>query len=83
MAAQKNEREEASEREDAATDPVDSGASDESGVLAGLSSNGEGAGKGATDTEVLAQEGGGKSDEGAVAAVAEDADGDGNEETQL
>ena len=83
VAAQKNEREKASELEDAANDPVGSGADDESGVLVELSSNGEGAGKGATDTEVLAQEGSGESDEGAVAAVAEDADGDGNEETQL
>lgn len=83
VAAQKNEREEVSELEDTATDPVDSGAGDESGVLAELSSNGEGAGKGAADTEVLAQEGGAESDEGAVAAVAEDADADGNEETQL
>lgn len=83
VAAQKNEREEVSDLEDAATDPVDSGAGDESGVLAELSGNGEGAGKGAADTEVLAQEGGAESDEGAVAAVTEDADGDGSEETQL
>ncbi|MYC95117.1 MAG: hypothetical protein F4X14_09095 [Caldilineaceae bacterium SB0661_bin_32] len=79
VAAQKNEREEASELEDAATDPVNDGANEESPVMAGVSSNGEGA----ADTEVLAQEGGGESDEGAVAVVAEDADGDGNEETQL
>ncbi|MXY94915.1 MAG: hypothetical protein F4047_16205 [Caldilineaceae bacterium SB0670_bin_27] len=79
VAAQKNEREEASELEDTVTDPVDSGAGDDSGVLAELSSNGEGA----ADTDVVARESGAESDEGAVAAVVEDADGDGDEETQL
>ena len=83
VAAQKNEQEEASELEDTATDPVDSGAGDESGVLAELSSNGEGAGKDAADSDAVSKESGAESDEGAVAAVVEDADGDGNEETQL
>ncbi|MDE0140004.1 MAG: hypothetical protein OXI80_06800 [Caldilineaceae bacterium] len=79
VAAQKNERDEASELEDAATDPADSGAGDESGVLAELSSNGEGA----AESDVVARESGAESDEGAVAAVVEDADGDSDEETQL
>ncbi len=83
VAAQKDERQEASELEDAAPASVDTGAGDESVAAAGMSSNGEGAGKGGADTEILDKEGGGESDKGAVAALAEDAEGDGNEETQL
>ena len=71
------------ELDDAATASVDTGAGDEPVAAAGMSGNGEGAAKGGTDTEVLDKEGGGESLEGAVAALAEDAEGDGNEETQL
>lgn len=83
VAAQKDERQEASGLEDAATASVDTGAGDESVAAAGMGGNGESAAKGGTDTEVLDKEGGGESLEGAVAALAEDAEGDGNEETQL
>ena len=83
VAAQKDERQEASELDDAAPASADTGAGDESVAAAGMGGNGEGAAKGGTDTEVLDKEGGGESLEGAVAALAEDAEGDGNEETQL
>ena len=83
VAAQKDERQEASGLEDAATASVDTGAGDESVAAAGMGGNGEGAAKGGADTEILDKEGGGESLEGAVAALAEDAEGDGNEETQL
>ncbi len=83
VAAQKDERQEASELDDAATASVDTGAGEESVAAAGMGGNGEGAAKGGADTEILDKEGGGESIEGAVAALAEDAEGDGNEETQL
>ncbi len=83
MAAQKNEREEASETEDTASGPIDARASNESTVLAEMSSNGEGSGKSASDSDALAKDESTESDEGAVAAVAEDADGEGDEEAHL
>jgi Tat protein translocase TatB subunit len=83
VAAQKNVQEEASEPEDAAPDTVDAEVSNESSVLAELRGNGEGSGEGVSDTDVLVEEGDVDSGEGAVAAVAEDRDGEGSEETQL
>ena len=83
VAAQKNVQEEASEPEDAAPDTVDAEMSNESTVLAELRGNGEGSGEGVSDTDVLVEEGDVDSGEGAVAAVAEDADGEGSEETKL
>jgi Tat protein translocase TatB subunit len=83
VAAQKNVQEEASEPEDAAPDPVDAEVSNESTVLAELGGNFEGSREGVSDTDVLAEEGDVDSGEGAVAAVAEDADGEGSEETKL
>ena len=83
VAAQKNVQEEASEPDDAAPDTVDAEMSNESTVLAELRGNGEGSGEGVSDTDVLVEEGDVDSGEGAVAAVAEDADGEGSEETKL
>ena len=83
VAAQKNEREEASETEDTASDPIDARASNESTVVAEMSSNGEGSGKSASDSDALAKDGSTESDEGVVAAVTEDADGEGDEEAHL
>ena len=83
VAAQKNVQEEASEPEDAAPDPVDAEVSNESTVLAELRGKGEGSGEGVSDADVLMEEGDVDSGEGAVAAVAEDADGEGSEETKL
>ena len=83
VAAQKNEREETSETEDTAPDPIDARASNESAVLAEMSSNGEGSGESASDSDVLAKDGRTESDEGTVAAVTEDADGEGDEEAHL
>ena len=83
VAAQKNVQEEASEPEDAAPDPVDAEVSNESTVLAELGGNFEGSREGVSDTDVLAEEGDVDSGEGAVAAVAEDADAEGSEETKL
>ena len=83
VAAQKNVQEEASEPEDAAPDTVDAEVSNDSTVLAELRGNGEDSGEGVSDTDVLVEEGDVDSGEGAVAAVAEDAGGEGSEETKL
>ncbi len=83
VAAQKNVQEEASEPDDAAPDTVDAEMSNESTVLAEVGGNGEGSGEGVSDTDVLVEEGDVDSGEGAVAAVAEDAGGEGSEETKL
>ena len=83
VAAQKNVQEEASEPEDAAPDTVDAEVGTESTVLAELRGKGEGSGEGVSDADVLVEEGDVDSDEGAVAAVAEDADVEGSEETKL
>ena len=83
VAAQKNVQEEASEPEDAAPDTVDAEVGTESTVLAELRGKGEGSGEGVSDADVLVEEGDVDSGEGAVAAVAEDADAEGSEETKL
>ncbi|MDE0080656.1 MAG: hypothetical protein OXO50_24260 [Caldilineaceae bacterium] len=83
VAEQKGESEEAGELENAAADPADERASIESTAVAEVSSNGEGGGEGATETDDVAKEDSTESDEGAIAAVAKDAHGEGNEETQL
>ena len=83
VAAQKNVQEEASEPEDAAPDTVDAEVGNESTVLAELRAKGEGSGEGVSDADVLVEEGDVDSGEGAVAAVAEDADAEGSEETKL
>ena len=83
VAAQKSASEEADGLEDAAAEPADERANSEPTAIAELSSNGEGSGEGAAETDVVASENSTGSDEGAVAAVAKDAHGEGNEETQL
>ena len=83
VAAQKSASEEADGLEDAAAEPADERANSETTTIAELSSNGEGSGEGAAETDVVASENNTGSDEGAVAAVAKDAHGEGNEETQL
>lgn len=83
LAEQKNVQEEPSESEGAAPEPTDASADDGSAVLAVLGGNGESAGEGIADKDVQAEEGNVDSGGETVAAVTEDADGDGSEETQL
>ena len=83
VAAQKSAGEEASEQEEAAPDVIETGAKSKPATLVEMSSNGEGTGGGASDSTVVAGEGSTGSDEEAVAAVTEDVDGEGSEETQL
>ena len=79
VAAQKEGQEAVSEPEGAEQDTVDTNVDDTSNVLAALGSNGEGAEKDGSDADAHVDEASGES----VAAVAEDADGEGSEETIL
>lgn len=83
VAAQKSAREGASEREEIEPDAVEAGADSEPAALVEMSNNGEGSGDGASDSGTLASEGSAGSEEEAIAAVTEDGDGEGSEETQL
>ena len=69
VAAQKSESEDAAELDDAAADSAEGRADSEHSAVAGVSSNGEGSGERAAETD--------------IAAVTEEADGEGTEEAQL
>ena len=83
VAAQKSAREETSEREEEAPEIVEAGAKVEPAALVEMSSNGKGSGEGASGSDAVTTDGSTESDEGAVAAVTNDADGEGEEEAHL
>ncbi len=72
-----------SAREEEAPDNLEAGEKGEPAALVEMSSNGEGSGEGASDGNPLTAQGDTESDEGAVAAVTEDADGKGDGEAHL
>ncbi len=83
VAAQKSEQGEGSEPEDTAPDSVDANAEDASNAIAELAGNGEGAKVDDADADVHSDAGSVEADGESVVGVAEDADGEGSEETTL
>ena len=83
VAAQKSEQGEGSEPEGTAPDSVDANAEDTSNAIAELASKGGGAKVDDSDADVHSDEGSVEADGESVVAVAEDADGEGSEETTL
>ena len=83
VAAQKSEQGEGSEPEGTVPDSVDANAEDTSNAIAELAGKGGGAKVDDSDADVHSDEGSVEADGESVVGVAEDADGEGSEETTL